>query len=281
MRLYVASDIHLEFGDLNLQNQDDVDVLILSGDICVAADIGRPDADNIFEGARSNRILDFFRRISFQFPHTILIMGNHEHYHGDFSKSYSIIKSMLESNLLTNIYLLEKQTKVIDDYMFIGGTLWTDFNGGDPLTLRHVSQMMNDFRGVKNTAKGHAGGIWKFVPEDALKDHYQMKDYVRHVIDNRREQGERSDRVVVVGHHAPSRASTHPRYQHDTIMNGAFSSNMEEFILDRPEICLWTHGHTHEDFDYMLGSTRIVCNPRGYVGHEARADTWQPKLIEL
>jgi hypothetical protein len=56
---------------------------------------------------------------------------------------------------------------------------------------------------------------------------------------------------------------------------------MDQFIMDRPEIALWTHGHTHEDFDYMIGTTRVVCNPRGYIGHESRADTWQPKLITL
>jgi hypothetical protein len=31
----------------------------------------------------------------------------------------------------------------------------------------------------------------------------------------------------------------------------------------------------------MIGTTRVVCNPRGYIGYEQRADTWQPKLIEL
>ena len=43
MKISVASDLHLEFGDLNIVNRDDADVLILSGDILVAADIGRPD----------------------------------------------------------------------------------------------------------------------------------------------------------------------------------------------------------------------------------------------
>ena len=56
---------------------------------------------------------------------------------------------------------------------------------------------------------------------------------------------------------------------------------MDDFILDRPEIALWTHGHTHEDFDYHIGSTRILCNPRGYDGYEARAGSWQPRLVEL
>lgn len=281
MRLYVTSDIHLEFGDCFIKNEHDVDVLILGGDILVAADIGRPDPGNIMEGSRSEYIRDFFRRCSFQFPHTIMIMGNHEHYHGDFSRSYQRIGDLLASEKLDNIYLLEKQTKIIDDYMFIGGTLWTSFNGGDPLTMQQAQHGMNDFRNVKYSGKGHAGGIWKFIPQDAFEDHVRMVRYVQDTIDQRRTGGDRSDRVIVVGHHAPSRHSVHEKYRHDHFMNGAYFTDLEQFILDRPEICLWTHGHTHEDFDYQVGTTRVICNPRGYIGHEARADTWQPRLVEL
>ena len=64
-------------------------------------------------------------------------------------------------------------------------------------------------------------------------------------------------------------------------MNGAYSSELSEFILDHPEIKLWTHGHTHEDFDYMIGSTRVVCNPRGYINYEARADNFKLKVVEV
>jgi len=32
MRVSICSDIHLEFGDINLQNTDNADVLILGGD---------------------------------------------------------------------------------------------------------------------------------------------------------------------------------------------------------------------------------------------------------
>ena len=99
MKFALGSDLHLEFGDINLQNTDNADVLILGGDICVAADIGKPDSNNFMEGAKSNRITDFFKRCSFQFPHVIYIMGNHEHYHGDFATSGNILKSMLESNI--------------------------------------------------------------------------------------------------------------------------------------------------------------------------------------
>jgi hypothetical protein len=64
-------------------------------------------------------------------------------------------------------------------------------------------------------------------------------------------------------------------------MNGGYHSDLSEFILDRPGIKLWTHGHTHELFDYMIGSTRVVCNPRGYDGHEAIADNFTLKVVEL
>jgi hypothetical protein len=64
-------------------------------------------------------------------------------------------------------------------------------------------------------------------------------------------------------------------------MNGGYSSSLDEFIEQRPQIKLWTHGHTHEDFDYMVGETRIVCNPRGYIKYEPRADNFQLKVVEV
>ena len=314
MRVAICSDIHLEFGDINLQNTDNADVLILGGDICVAADIGRPDDGNIFEGARSTRIADFFKRCSFQFPHVILIMGNHEHYNGDFAETKNKLQSMLESNMLSNVYLLDKETKVIDDTTFIGGTLWTDMNNEDSLTMRHLTGMMNDFRCVKNsnrmvqrmvpiydpnpdwTPDGKNGlryatnevgqyikigekrkeEISTFSPQDAFDDHKKMLGYLKVML-----EGKHTEKFVVVGHHAPSKLSTHPRYKDEEIMNGGYSSDLSAFILDNPQIKLWTHGHTHEDFDYMLGSTRIVCNPRGYDKYEDRADNFTLKYVDV
>jgi len=314
MKIAICSDLHLEFGDINLQNTENADVLILGGDICVAADIGKPDPNNFMEGAKSNRITDFFKRCSFQFPHVIYIMGNHEHYHGDFATSGNKIKSLLESNMLSNVYLLDKESKKIDDVTFVGGTLWTDMNNEDSLTMFHVTRRMNDFQCVKNgdrmvtrtvpvyeknpnwTEDGLNGGKYlqdekgfhikiadkkkqeagHFSPEDAVVDHKKMLGYIQTVI-----EGKFDEKFVVVGHHAPSKLSTHPRYKHDTLMNGAYSSSVDEYILEHPQIKLWTHGHTHEDFDYMLGTTRIVCNPRGYINYEGRADNFELKYVEI
>ena len=295
MKIAVASDLHLEFGDLYFDNSDNADVLILSGDICVAADIGRPDPHGILESARSNRIVDFFKRCSFQFPHVIYILGNHEHYHGDFATTHNIIKSMLESNFLSNVYLLDNEIKQIDDVTFIGGTLWTDMNKEDPITLYHMKSMMNDFRCVTNSNRvvsyktyEQINGVdnrerpifrervGKFSPEDAVDEFKKFTGYIQQIVEGKFDQ-----KFVVAGHHAPSRSSTHARYADDTVMNGGYSSSLDDYIIDHPQIKLWTHGHTHYPFDYMIGSTRVVCNPRGYINYEEAADRWQLITVDI
>ena len=277
MKIALASDVHLEFGDLDFDNTDSADVLILGGDICVANDITQRDPYNTMgEEYRSNRFHAFFQRCCDRFPHVIFIVGNHEHYHGDFAKTVPHFKDVL--GYLPNLHILEKETFVLNDVTFIGGTLWTDMNKRSIRTLHEISRMMNDFRCVDNSAKDSDQRGWnsRFTTTDAADDHDAMLEYIRLMIEGKWDQ-----KFVIVGHHAPSRLSTHPRYAHEAIMNGGYSSELDDFILDHPQIKLWTHGHTHEDFDYCIGSTRILCNPRGYINYEERADRWQLKTVEV
>jgi len=43
------------------------------------------------------------------------------------------------------------------------------------------------------------------------------------------------------------------------------------------------HGHIHTSVDYMIGDdTRVISNPRGYVGHAEHNKKFDPKFaIEL
>jgi hypothetical protein len=116
----------------------------------------------------------------------------------------------------------------------------------------------------------------KFSPEKSVVDHKAMLDYIRKTIAENP-----TEKYVVVGHHAPSKLSTKPQYESDVIVNGAYSSDLSDFILDHPQIQVWTHGHTHHEFDYMIGSTRIVCNPRGYVGYERGSEKEEPYLAKV
>ena len=305
MKIAVCSDIHLEFGPISLENTGNAEVLILSGDICVAKDLREKDDYNIRgESDKSNKIHTFFQECSARFPHVVYILGNHEHYHGDLATSYNILKTNLA--YLKNLHVMEKESFDLNGVTFIAGTLWTDMNKEDPNTLYGIKSYMNDYRIIQNSnnvvnystsiyAVEEGGGYdydnvvrkefhtrpAKFSPEDSVAEHKAMLEFIDSVLTADLMTGNISQKYVVVGHHAPSKASTKPQYENDTMVNGAYSSELSEFILDRPQIKVWTHGHTHHTFDYMIGSTRIVCNPRGYISYEHQADVFELQFLEI
>ena len=145
-------------------------------------------------------------------------------------------------------------------------------NKGDRTTLLMVSEMMNDYRIIRNSDTKYA----KLKPLDTLHRHRESLNYIKSVVES-----DTNKKYVVVGHHAPSKKSVKPRYAEDIEMNGAYSSDLDEFILAHPQIKLWTHGHTHDVFDYTVGDTRIVCNPRGYANYESRAEEFSLKYVEV
>ena len=267
MKIQLVSDLHLEFEDVNIKNESGADVLILSGDILVADDLRNQPADlsladipdeGYGRARRALRYRDFFLRVSFQFEHVIYIMGNHEHYHGKFDKSAGIIRETIGYLNIHNIHLLDRDIKEIDGVHFVGGTMWTDCNKGDPMTQYHLEYCMTDFRVIRIAGENFK----KFLPMRTVMEFTKTRDYFKTVIENLPKDA----KIVVCSHHAPSHLSIHEIYKNDTLMNGGYSSDLSEFILDHPQIKLWTHGHMHNNFDYMIGDTRVVCNPKGYPG---------------
>jgi Icc-related predicted phosphoesterase len=281
MKIKLVSDLHLEFSDINIHNDQNYDVLILGGDIMIAQDLhDHPEMDygmysnvNLESLGRRQRkaqqYRDFLKRCSSQFPHVIYIMGNHEFYHGKF---YGAIDYMREEcTKFPNIYMLEQDMKIIDDVVFVGGTLWTDMNKRDPLTMHAIEGMMNDFRIVRNDKRNYA----PMSALDVAIRHDKTLAYIKLIVEEHKDK-----KCVVVGHHSPSTQSIHPIYAHETLMNGGYHSDLSELILDHPQIVLWTHGHTHHPFDYKIGETRIVCNPRGYENDGYSENTgWNPNIV--
>lgn len=265
LKVAIGSDLHLEFGPLTPENKENADVLVLAGDILVASNI-------------TPRYQTFFEACSRNFKEVIYIMGNHEHYNGDFLNTPSRIAKFVAQ--FPNVHFLDKDVFTIGDTTFFGATFWTDFNGGDPLAYNAANRGMNDFRIVSCGYDDEFLLPNKFTAELAAEDFGRAKASLDLLL-GARELIENDNKIVVVSHHAPSPKSIHPRYQNDVLINYAYHTDLQDYITQHPEIKLWIHGHTHSTFDYMVGETRVLCNPRGYIGYEARANQFEFVTVEV
>jgi len=279
MKIKLVSDLHLEFSDVDIPNNG-CDVLILSGDIMIAQDLhDHPRGDwlankeYLWKGGqmrpqKADRFRDFLDRCSKNFPHVIYVAGNHEFYHGKWFATLDYLRE--ETSYWPNIYFLEKDVKVIDDIAFLGCTLWTDLNKGNPITMHSVETLMNDHRLIRHDRLGYT----RLRAVHTMERHQESKLWLREAVLD-------YDKVVVVGHMGPTHKSIHPQYANDFHLNGGYCSDLSEFILDNPNIIMWTQGHTHHAFEYKVGETLVVCNPRGYEGYEPDSGWDVNKIIEI
>lgn len=266
MKIRIASDLHLEFQDLRFINNDKTDVLILAGDILVGECLHDhppiPTQAALSSAVKpgphqldASRYRAFIAHIASEFPNVIVIAGNHEFYGGNWVRGITTLRK--EYGVYKNIHFLENDTIKLDDITFIGATLWTNLNQQDPLTIISIKDIMNDYRQIRNDNNNYS----RLHPSDTVARHSQTLSYLKSVIDQHK-----NEKIVVVTHHAPSMNSISAGFSDSYVMNGAFASDLSEFILDRPQIKTWIHGHTHRQQDYNIGDTRVVCNPRGYPG---------------
>lgn len=266
MNITFVSDLHLEFGYQELPGGE---VLILAGDICEARELKKcfHSTKPLDHTPGDYKFSDFFNVECAKYEKVFYVMGNHEHYHGRFDQTYDVIKSCLPAN----ITLLENQVEEYRGVMFMGATLWTNCNNADSLTLYHIKHMMNDYKAIKNHYK-EKDLYHKLVPEVTFRTHVKTLEWFKLMLSTHREKP-----FVVITHHAPSFMSVQENYKHDTIMNGAYASDLSEFILDNENIKTWVHGHMHEPVDYKIGETRVISNPRGYYPYE-QSTVFQPGM---
>ncbi len=234
MRLQVLSDIHLT-GGAPAVPATAADLVVLAGDI------GRPPEAIAWAATLGKPVL--------------YVPGNHEFYGASLEGTLRELASRAGG---TNVRVLDDEAVVVDGVRFLGSTLWTDFRldgDGEPreTAMREARRLVRDFSRIR----ARDGGDSTFTPEQSVARHE------RHVawLEARLAERHRGPTVVVT-HHAPSPLSVHPRYA-GSPLNAAFVSDLSR-VAGGGRAALWIHGHTHDSFDYDLGGTRVVCNPRGY-----------------
>jgi hypothetical protein len=154
----------------------------------------------------------------------------------------------------SNVHVLENDTLVLEQVVFLGCTLWTDFElfGNPRIAGYYATQSMNEYWKIRVSPSYR-----KLRSIDTASIHYGL----RHWLTEQLEQ-HKGSKIVVVTHHAPSARSLPAGYE-DDILSAAFASRMDDFVESSGAI-LWIHGHVHIPQDYFIGSTHVICNPRGY-----------------
>lgn len=263
MNIQLVSDLHLNFGDLQLPGGD---LLIMAGDVFEASD-WRKQASI---AARYDR---FCSEELTKYSKVLYVFGNHEHYGGDYGKTTITIGD----NLPPHVTILENSHVEIEGIRFWGATMWTNMDKHNPLAIQAAKEGLSDFTHIKYKHKvtrpnGHSYWTSTFSPELTTQLHRtslqsllkSLEDHIPH---------------FVITHHAPTHMSVDRVYTHSTL-NACYYSDLSDLILDHPHIQRWVHGHCHNHTDYMVGTTRVTCNPRGYYGYETQADHYQPIGIQ-
>ena len=116
----------------------------------------------------------------------------------------------------------------------------------------------------------------RFTPAHAREIHLRSRAFIEATLG-----APHDGPTVVVTHHAPHPNSVHPRFVGNDASPG-FVSDLSDLIARHgPE--LWVHGHTHDGCDYVVGGTRVVCNPKGYgprsAGGRIENAAFDPQLV--
>lgn len=251
----VVSDLHLDCCMMDPRPDIGAEVAIVAGDV--------------LNGTHALSIPKLLHEL---FPESTILFvpGNHEGYR---LKDYDhMVEAVSQECSGTRVKVLARgMHEMKDGAMVLGATLWTDFK---VFGKRHLDEAkaaaafcMMDYREVR------LDGV-VITPEDTLAWHKRDRAWIEESA-----RALKGRRMAMVTHHAPRRESLAPKYAQD-LSSGGFVSDLPTTVLE--PFALWVHGHTHTGFDYKVGQTRVICNPRGYTKNPELSDenpSFKPDLL--
>ena len=264
-RVFYMSDLHLDhlWSHYMSSTRDDAmfgmipfgdttqDILIIAGDLC------NNDVKVLSYAGES-----WLKIVSGMFRDIVIVHGNHSYYLTEFDNMEAKFDRLLAEQNITNVYVLRDNSwlDAKTGVLFVGGTLWSDFDNQNPLSMYQASVSMNDYRYIRNKK------YRKITPQDTLAKHLASVKYLLKAL-----QDNRDKHTVVVTHHLPSFQLIAEQYRGEAL-NGCYASALDELIMYNPQVLHWICGHTHISNDLYIGDTRCVINPFGYSGDNKQFD---------
>jgi Icc-related predicted phosphoesterase len=248
MNIQVVSDLHLDHGRCHLPKIDR-DLLIITGDL----DLSCQGWDFLKEQLDHSPVIFILGNHDFYNPRTITIKNQNE-----IQQYWSEIQQ-------PGFYYLENKAVHLHGVWFLGCTLWTDFNHGNKYDMKTVQRGLADCSYIYENYE-------LISPESLYIQHLKSRHWLESQMEKLGNQP-----MVVLTHHLPSYQSVGKQFQGSSL-NSGFASDIDDLILKyHPK--LWIHGHTHLSFDYHIGKTRILCNPRGYINNIDENKEFNPNLL--
>lgn len=261
MKAWVISDLHVMNAGILPLTIPDADICVLAGDVSGSIHV----------------TMECVERQIAPFMPIILVLGNHDFYHSSVDGALEYARRVTRNSSIT---VLENESAVIGSVRFLGATLWTDYMiafGGSqpklpPLERRDVAinfgqRHLTDYRAIYGS--NSYGGSGLITPDEIIGRHEASRHFITNQLSTKFD-----GKTLVVTHHAPSPRSRDIRFLGQPT-NAGFLSDLDEVIRDgKPDF--WIHGHIHRFFDYRMGNTRVLCNPKGY-WHEKTG--YQPGLV--
>lgn len=246
-RLHIMSDLHLEFSAFE-PSETDADIIILAGDI----------------GKGSKGV--YWARQAFPDKPIIYVPGNHEFYGTQRLETLHLLRI---AGKQTGVQILDEDEFVLHQrgVRFLGCTLWTNFMlFGETKKSAAMSEgklRLNDFHLIREGKP--------FTPARSIELHERSLAWLKAKL-----YEPFDGKTVVVTHHLPSKLSVVDRYK-DNLLSACFASELGYLF---GKMNLWAHGHSHDNLNYEVNSTLIICNPRGYVTDKVQENPgFKPELV--
>lgn len=241
LRLQLMSDLHLEFHADS--GRSFVDAIQPAADTLVLA-------GDIVPLKWYSQIEPLYKTICSKFKTVVMVPGNHEYYGSSYYEGNMVLDALLQA--IPNLRVLEPGVVLrIGDHRIVGATMWFK----DDYLNAMYKDGMNDFDQIQ-----------EFVPWV-----YQQNNAWQQFMSTGMRKGD-----IVVTHHLPSYQLVAPKFVGNGL-NRFFVSECDKYIHE-VEPALWLFGHTHSPCDRMVGNTRCVANPFGYV-REVSNTTFKDQLV--
>jgi hypothetical protein len=242
MKIRIISDIHIDINKkMNYQFDFGDDFVVCCGDIS-------GDRFTTEKWVKEN------------IKNGVFVEGNHlgyEHVTRDINDTRCESIKYLKRKFNGKVRFLENNIYIVEDVVFVGCTLFTDFNLNNDIEYCKLlaQRCMNDYKYVFVKYKDY---IKRITPENTIKYHNASVKFINETCKKYKD-----NKIVVVTHHAPSIHSINENFKND-MLNAAYASNLEWIMKENDNLVLWCHGHTHHNVDYIKHGTRVVCNTLGY-----------------